>query len=244
MAVLVQGFAIVAPLEAIDARCPGGWDGFVRLITARTAVIAFDDELVSVSFGTRPEFRELLAWLARRGFAADAERILAATELSPNSRSPEEIAALQEQIAQAREIALVYREQKIRPDWVDVTAGRLPGGGPVVAGAFLVGGESQRLAVPEGWTAVQAAPARDEPESGDELLPTWHEVLRDSSAEMREELMRAGPEAFQSYCAAVGHRILSGPIRPSPNVIEQEVVVRDPDGTERVMVQRWTKLSG
>ena len=34
----------------------------------------------------------------------------------------------------------------------------------------------------------------------------------------------------------------AGPIRPAPNVIEQERVVRDPDGTERTVLERWTKL--
>jgi len=72
-----------------------------------------------------------------------------------------------------------------------------------------------------------------------------HEFGARAAGEAREETLRWGPEAFQSFSTAIGEpRLFAGPIRPAPNLIEQEVVVRDPDGTERAMVARWTKLPG
>ena len=242
MAILVEGFTIVLRVEAVAARYPGGWDGLWR--EAPNGSGRHDDDLVAFSFASRPEFRAWLERLERSGFA-DAGTILRATELSPRIRTPEEIAELQARIAATEELALVYRRQPCRPPWLAFQDGRCPGTEVVVGGAWLAGSAPVSLATPADWTVEDAVPLRDEPESGDELLPTWHEFVRELPAEAREETLRWGPEAFQSFSTAIGEpRLFAGPIRPAPNLIEQEVVVRDPDGTERAMVARWTKLPG
>ncbi|KAB2954843.1 MAG: hypothetical protein F9K18_13920 [Thermoanaerobaculia bacterium] len=240
MAVLITGFAIVIRIEAIEARYPGGWDAFWREAPNETGCC--DDDLVAFSFPSRPEFRAWLERLERRGFV-EVRTILDATELSRKIRTPEEIAQLQTRIATTRELALVYRRLPIVPDWLALFEGRLPGAQVAAGGACLAERGPVGLAVPEGWTVEEAVPLRDEPESGDELLPTWHEFLREMSLEQREECLRWGPDAYQAFAVGSGGpRLFGGPIRPSANVIEQEVVVRDPDGTERVMVGRWTRL--
>ena len=240
MAVLVEGFTIVVRIEAIEARYPGGWDAFWREAPNESGCC--DDDLVAFSFATRPKFRAWLEQLERRGFA-DARTILDATELSGRCvRPPEEVAPLQARIATTGELALVYRRQPVRPGGLALKEGEWPGTRVVVAGAFLAGGSPGELAVPEGWTVADAVPLRFEPESGDEQLATWHEFLQLLSPKSRDYCLRTGPDAVQALNdLGGGPRLFAGPVRPSPKVIEQETVVRDPDGTERVVIDRWVK---
>lgn len=240
MAVLVERFTVVLAIEAVVERYPGGWDGLWAEPPNGSG--RHDDDLVAFSFASRPEFRAWLERLERHGFA-DAGTILAATELSERIRTPEQIAELQARIATTRELALVYRRQPCRPPWLAFDEACCPGTQVVVGGAWLAGMEPVGLATPAGWSVEDAVPERDEPESGDELLPTWHEFVRSLPAEEREEMLRWGPEAFQAFSAFDdAGRLFASPIRPAPNVIERERIVRDPDGTERVMLERWTKF--
>src|SRR5512146_1774709 len=121
MAVLVEGFTIVVRIAAIDALCPGGWDGFWREVPGETA--RNDGYLAAVSFATRPELRDVLERMARLGFA-DAGTLLEATERTPGRVfTAEQTAERFARLATPRDLALVYRLQTVRPEWVESALG-------------------------------------------------------------------------------------------------------------------------
>jgi hypothetical protein len=246
VAVLVQGFTLVVRLSAIRDRYPhrvldDGWSAFQEAHEGQSS--ACDGELVALHFRDRPAFRAELSHLKERGFAEDSAVLIRATELSEQLRTPEAIATLQQQTTEVFDLALVYRKQSRQPHWLGLKVGPGPQGGPSVAGTFLLLGQASTLGVPGDWSEQQAIPEREEPESGDEMLPTWHEFLDRMGPERREYLLSWGPDAYQAYTSAIGgERLFAGPIRPGGLVIEEERVERDADGKERRVLHRWVKF--
>lgn len=74
-------------------------------------------------------------------------------------------------------------------------------------------------------------------------LPTWREFLFSIRPDTRKEFERTGPAGVLSLYRALGFRqpfLRTGD--PLPGEVVRRSVVRDPDGTEHVVAERWVKL--
>lgn len=241
MAVLIDHFSIVLRLETIDARYPGGWEAFcAERVDERTC---WDDRILRLAARDRHELRELLAALAGRGLE-EAARIRATTEIGERLLSPEQEEERRDAQCAAGELALVYALQKRRAPWLAVMSGRLPDGGPEVAGCYLADAPPGELALPAGWSVEQAVDPLDEPADGDEWRPTWHDYLAEiEEPGAREEMLAQGPGPLLAWAQATGSpKPFAGQIRPGGKVIEQEAWTTDEQGRRVRVVQRWIKL--
>jgi hypothetical protein len=238
MAILVEGFTIVVRVEAIHELYQGGWETFVDDLPNGGGVQ--DGELAGAHFETRPEFQAWAEILFARGLQ-DAATIFLITQPGERLLPPDQVEAAQEILAETRDVALVYRLQPRRPEWLDFRDGRIAGTDTVVGGVRLREGGTTGLALPEGWSVERAVPLRYEPESGDEFLPTWHEFLRMLRPDLREVALKWGPDGFLAF--GVGQpKPFGGRIHPGGLVIEEERLERAEDGTEQVVRHRWTKF--
>jgi hypothetical protein len=224
VAVLIDHFSIVLRLEAIDARYPGGWEAFcAERVDERSC---WDERILRLAARDRHELRELLAALG--------ERLL----------SPEQEEERRDAQCAAGELALVYALQTRRVPWLAVMSGRLPDGGPEVAGCYLADAPPGELALPAGWSVEQAVDPLDEPADGDEWRPTWHEYLAEvEQPGVRAEMLAQGPGPLLAWARATGRpKPFAGQIRPGGKLIEQEAWTTDEQGRRVRVVQRWIKL--
>jgi hypothetical protein len=146
MAVLVEGISVITRRDSIDAKCRGGWNGFLDEVP--NATLCFDEEIARVGFMAPPDVEEFVARLEARGlvFLADGE---------------------------ARDIAVVDQQHGLTSecDWLEFA--RLSVGeagnkvaacwffdGPRVAAGIHLRGKSMNLATPPGWTYEESLSRR------------------------------------------------------------------------------------
>ena len=186
MSILVEGFTIVVRIAALRERYEGGGDAFVADQPKPGAIQ--DGELVGLRFDSRLEFQAWAWVLSERGLD-DAATIYFATRLGRRPMEPDDIRAAQQVLADTRDVALVYRKQPCRPEWLEIDEGWIFDTEAFVVGVQLRGGTAFGMVLPEDWSVERAVQLSGEPESGDEFVLTFEEFLFDLSAGMREEAM-------------------------------------------------------
>lgn len=128
MSILIEAITVVLKHEAIQAKYPGGFEGFVRnapdLCSRQTLVC--DEEIVGLSFMAPADVEAFCNGLSRFGF-------------SPASNP----------------VDLVVVDQLTGPTapctWIEAFTADV-GDGQKVAAARLVGGREESLFVPDGWS--------------------------------------------------------------------------------------------
>lgn len=128
MAVLIEAISVVTRASAIEARYPGGWAQFEA--DAPNQTLAADGELVRVGFMDPREVQAFVEGLKRHGLRFDVET------------QPSDICVVDQ-----------LNGKTSACEWLAVVEGPVDGDDShKVTAAMLVGGKSEGLFTPDGWT--------------------------------------------------------------------------------------------